>query len=97
MSSALGMNLMPPTSAFQHAGAGSASSGVLQKQSDDQDSNSATEVTKDNIEEEVQEKRKLDQLTSHIIVSNYSYKTVQKCFSCLVGRILNTLPYMNDQ
>lgn len=61
MSSALGMNLMPPTSAFQHAGAGSASSGVLQKQSDDQDSNSAsTEVTKDNIEEEVQEKRKLE-------------------------------------
>ena len=58
MSSALGMNLMPPTSAFQHAG--SASSGVLQKQSDDQDSNSATEVTKDNIEEEVQEKRKLE-------------------------------------
>ena len=48
-------------------------------------------------EEEVQEKRKLDQLTSHIIVSNYSYKTVQKCFSCLVGRNLNTLPYMNDQ
>ena len=59
MSSALGMNLMPPTSAFQHAGAGSASSAVLQKP-DDQDSNSATEVTKDNIEEEVQEKRKLE-------------------------------------
>lgn len=55
MSSALGMNLMPPTSAFQHAGAGS--SAVLQKP-DDQDSNS--EVTKDNIEEEVQEKRKLE-------------------------------------
>ena len=57
MSSALGMNLMPPTSAFQHAGAGS--SAVLQKP-DDQDSNSATEVTEDNIEEEVQDKRKLE-------------------------------------
>ena len=53
MSSALGMNLMPPTSAFQHAGG----SATLQKP-DEQDSNSATEVTKDNIEE-VQEKGKI--------------------------------------
>ena len=73
MSSALGMNLMPPTSAFQHAGG----SATLQKP-DEQDSNSATEVTKDNIEE-VQEKGKIrESHTSHIIVSNYSYKTVQK-------------------
>ena len=79
MSSALGMNLMPtPTSAFQHASAAQ----VLQSKTNNEATEETTTVATANVKaanaadttENGQEKGKR---SSHIIVSNFSYKSVK--------------------